>query len=267
MKAFKQLNYTMLYGWGHMDSLFMYQNLPDMIDIVLWNKNLLNECIARNETNYHELERKNWPFVNGEWQTGKQACMYSKDYPEGVPHWKSFGFHFWSGAATALGNNWTVSPEDISKYDTQGNYYLGYSTEDSCMQLPYIKSEDRDHRALILGKLTEYFDEDQSMFYGQLMPAANTIPERNGEAFTLSSTAGNRDDKLAEPGITTLGKMPTADWQNHLSHSKAMIGIGLPLLSPSRGLLLVSANSQRLTLSAPACRSSTPCATGTQTIR
>lgn len=111
---------------------------------------------------------------------------------------------------------------------------LGYSTEDKCMQIPYIPDAERDHRAFILGKRVDYFDADKNMFPGQLRLAADKVPKRNGQIFGLSSTAGERGDKLAEPGVETLGKMLMKDWQNHLAHSKAMIGIGSPALSPSR---------------------------------
>lgn len=36
--AFRELNYNILFAWGHMDTLLIYQSIPDMVTAVLWEE-------------------------------------------------------------------------------------------------------------------------------------------------------------------------------------------------------------------------------------
>lgn len=125
--ALQSLNYSTIITLGHMNTLLVYQHLPEMIPAIIIEGATLQVCIERNETNYAALETKeNRPGI---WQTGKKACVQRPDFPEGIPLWKMFAFHFWGGTMTPLGHRWTLSPEDYAAHEgkpaSEGNYYLG----------------------------------------------------------------------------------------------------------------------------------------------
>lgn len=240
LNGIRELNYTFLFTSGHMDTLLVYQKIPTMVQAVIWEGNEYRHCIARNETNYEELEAQE-ADADGTWQQGRKACIQSHRYAEGIPYWKSFVFHFWANPVTDLGGNWTLSPEDYSKinWDGQGNQFIGYSIEDRC--LAYEPYDVREHRGLILAKEPKYF-EDENGFKGILGPARDTVPPArvNGEEvpFKLVSTAGRErgedgsTEELPE-GIVSLGRMPQAEYTKVLARSKMLIGIGNPKLSPT----------------------------------
>lgn len=114
--------------------------------------------------------------------------------------------------------------------------YSGYSIEKRCKAIPI--PEEREHRALILGKDTAYFKADRNMFPGMLASTAASMPEfvhENGtrEAFKLTAVAGGRHQELDEKGIENLGFMPMADWYQEVAKSKMLVGLGSPPQSPS----------------------------------
>lgn len=125
LHAFQELNMTTLITFGHMETLFIYQSLPDLIPVVIWEGGNLRRCIARNSTNHIEMEQKD--EESGAWQHGIQGCIQTPHFPLGVPIWKSFAFHFWDNAASPLGREWTLAPEDYGAMDRdhEGNHYLG----------------------------------------------------------------------------------------------------------------------------------------------
>lgn len=107
-----------------MDTLLIYQSLPDMIPIVIWEGQLLERCIERTDDNYLSSEYAD-QFATGEWQTGTKGCIKKKGFEDGVPIWKSFVFHFWPSEASPLGHQWTLAPENYTRHDRVANYYLG----------------------------------------------------------------------------------------------------------------------------------------------
>lgn len=236
MTSFRALNYTMLMTWGHMDALFIYQSIPELIPVVLWEEGEFVHCAARNATNYSELENLE-NNAKGSWQTGKKACMQTEDYPQGIPWWKSFLFLFWDSDPNPLGQRWTVSPEDYDhmSISLKNHTYLGYSIERKCHAIPFHTR--REHRALILAKDARYFVDNA--FAGHLKEAARTLPHeatRHGDKeFELLCTAGDKaGEEMPEPGITSIGRQDQADWSDMLAMSKVLLGIGMPRISPSR---------------------------------
>lgn len=240
LNGIRELNYTFLFTSGHMDTLLVYQKLAPLVQAVIWEPNEFAHCIARNETNYVELESHE-ADADGRWQVGRKACIQSHLYPEGIPYWKSFVLHFWENPVTDLGGNWTLSPEDYSKitWNGAGNQFIGYSIEDRC--LGYEVYDEREHRGLILAKEPKYFVEENG-FKGILGQARDTVPPEHvrGEdvPFKLVSTAGRErgDDGSTEElpeGIVSLGRMPQAEYTKVLARSKMLVGIGNPKLSPS----------------------------------
>lgn len=123
--AFHHLNYTILYTWGSMDTLFIYQSIPGMVTAVLWEQGEYRRCDQRNESNYLEFDKQeNQPSP---WQTGTHACVQSEQFPHGIPHWKNFQFYFWADTYVPLGGRWILAPEDYDTFrgDTPGHTYLG----------------------------------------------------------------------------------------------------------------------------------------------
>lgn len=239
LNGFRELNYTFLFTSGHMDTLLVYQKLAPMVQAVIWEPNEFQHCIDRNDTNYLDLEAQEADAA-GSWQVGAKACIQSHKFPQGVPFWKSFVLHFWENPVTALGGNWTLSPEDYSKitWNGAGTQFIGYSIGDRCLAATF--HEEREHRGLILAKEPKYFDEENG-FKGILGKARDTVPPVTvaGEEmpFRLVSTAGERrDDGSTEElpeGIVSLGRMPQEEYTDLLAKSKMLIGIGNPKLSPS----------------------------------
>lgn len=82
-------------------------------------------CKNRNESNYKEFDRSEGSTTT--WQSGTHACMQSEDFPEGIPHWKSFLFYFWSGTIHDPGGKWMLAPEDYDSFrgDKPGHTYIG----------------------------------------------------------------------------------------------------------------------------------------------
>jgi len=120
MVAFHALNYTLLYAYGTMDALTMYQAIPDLIPVVILESATLKNCIDRNTTTADETDDG-----EGAWQTDV-GCIKRKGFEEGIPIWKTFPFHFWAGPATPMGRNWTLSPENWEGWQPgNGNHYLG----------------------------------------------------------------------------------------------------------------------------------------------
>ncbi len=124
IRALQALNHTLIYTFGVMDTLHVYQSLSDMISIVIWEAALLDKCVKRNNENYQESEFPD-QAATGEWQVGDKGCIKREGFPEGIPVWKSFSFHFWPSAESPLGHRWTLSPEEYKVGNGAGNYYLG----------------------------------------------------------------------------------------------------------------------------------------------
>ncbi|KLT44090.1 hypothetical protein CC85DRAFT_257531 [Cutaneotrichosporon oleaginosum] len=236
ISAFHHLNYTILYAWGSMDTLFIYQSIPEMVTAVLWEQAEWGRCIRRNESNYLEMDKEE--KQPSPWQTGTHACIQSENFPHGIPHWKSFQFFFWADTTVPLGGKWMLSPEDYDAFrgDKPGHTYLGYSIEKRCDMYPTFT--DREHRALILAKHAEYFEEKHNYFHGLLGPARDAVrPTRNDKGeevpFVFISTADNAGDKIDAAGVETVGMKAQREWTEILARSKALLGIGHPMLSPS----------------------------------
>jgi hypothetical protein len=112
----------------------------------------------------------------------------------------------------------------------------GYSIEKRCNMYPTFT--DREHRALILAKHTEYFTAEHNQFHGLLGQARDGVrPVRNDKGdevpFELLSTADHAGDKIDAAGVQSVGTKPQREWTEILARSKALLGIGHPRLSPS----------------------------------
>lgn len=111
------------------------------------------------------------------------------------------------------------------------NTYLGYSIERTCMNIPITPPPERPIQAYVLAKELAYFYGDQFAWKNISFadPPMNVPP---------SIVAGLTDDMkhtaLSVPeGVTNLGKLNQTSFYRNLGHSRVLIGIGRPFLSPS----------------------------------
>lgn len=128
LEAFTALNYTLLYTYGHMDTLLIYQHIPDNVKTVIWEGEQLRRCMARNETHYDKsaFPGDELDHSPGDWQNDlKKGCIKKEGYEEGIPLWKSFSFHFWPTNPHPLGERWTLAPYDYNEVSGMQNFFLG----------------------------------------------------------------------------------------------------------------------------------------------
>ncbi|WVQ79142.1 hypothetical protein IAT38_001237 [Cryptococcus sp. DSM 104549] len=245
MESLHALNYTLLYAFGPMDTLTLYQGLASRVALVIWEYTELQRCLHRNETSWEELET---PLSRGTYQQdeGRFGCIRREGYEDGVPLEKSFTLHFWEDARHPLGRRFTLAPEDYQSWNGGvGNHYLGYSVESRCRSQSF--SGDKFHRGLILGKNKYYFDPSYDGFAwpGLLAPAVDAMPPCHNSTsgkdmpFELIATGGKVPEEgegpevLFEQRIRNLGPQKQEEWNKILAGSKFMLGIGRPYLSPS----------------------------------
>ncbi|WOO84839.1 uncharacterized protein LOC62_06G008356 [Vanrija pseudolonga] len=245
--ALKEMNYTAIYTWTHMDTLFIYQSIPEMIKIIMWEPNVIEACMERVDNDSADKQDKD-KWKTGEpdtWQRGQKGCMQRTDFVKGIPWWKSFAWHFWPPPVTPLGAPWTLAPENYGAWNSIAkNYYLGYTVEYKCKNYPFFSH--REHRAMILAKNDEYLDKRLNLFHGLLANVRDAITpaphpfldDADDVKFSMLSTAGKAvpnggTRETPEPGIRSVGRMPGPQWIEAVARSKVMIGLGDPILSPS----------------------------------
>jgi hypothetical protein len=159
-------------------------------------------------------------------------CAQTPDHPHGIPLWKMFAFHFWDSSNDhPLGALWTLAPEPYSTFSKhverkEHNFYAGYSIERYCNRA--IPAAERRHRAYILAKQVAYFDPGAYHFSTH---AFKDIKEEIGLDFVAGT--GMPGSALPDSGITNFGVMNATMFRDVLGHSKALVGIGRPGLSPT----------------------------------
>lgn len=173
-----------------------------------------------------------WKFGSPDFEPHQDwRCAQTPDYPDGIPLWKIFALHFWGGARHPLGGLWTMSPEPYStfpRFTEKDEYllYMGYSIEAYC-STP-VPASERRHRAYILAKKPAYFEHHEYLFSDHVF---RDIKEEIGLEFVAGT--GDADRPLPDKGITNLGIMNGSTFRDVLGHSKALVGIGQPPLSPT----------------------------------
>jgi len=76
----------MLYAYGAMEALHIYQTIPDMIPIVIFEGSELDNCINRSPSHIDDTENDATP---GYWQPRDRiGCIKKRGYEEGIPIWK-----------------------------------------------------------------------------------------------------------------------------------------------------------------------------------
>ncbi|KAJ6562316.1 hypothetical protein B0H19DRAFT_1259901 [Mycena capillaripes] len=168
-----------------------------------------------------------------------QNCMESPQNPDGLPLWKMFAFTFWgslpdsgkwlppvgtSWSFNPLGREWSLVPYQMP----EGHFFIGYHYQ-RCQALEYVPLSQRPDRITILAKKSEYFHNprlfvDPSTFYGRL---------KNATGYDIISNAAVEEGYSIPDGLTNVGLLPSTGYDVQLANTKALLGIGKPLISPT----------------------------------
>lgn len=97
------MGYSFLYSFNMDRTVQLYQMIPDLVIAILVEGPEITAC----------------------WDD-EDNCLLSEQNPYGIPAWKLFAFHFWTGPDTPLGRNWTLSPEPVSPRPRSQSYPLLY---------------------------------------------------------------------------------------------------------------------------------------------
>jgi len=216
MRALENMGYTYLFTRNADHTILLYQMLPDLVKIIFANPEESFRCF---EDTYN--------------------CRVSEQNPTGIPAWKMFSFYFWANSNHPLGDKWTVAPEDYASIGAGNNTYLGYSVEENCRKQPFIPHFERDDQAYILAKYLFFFtpDHDPAWTTANYDAAAEETGIKYLMAslnLTMEGGTLNSDSLLVRPSeFLNIGQIGPAEFMEHLSKSRVLIGVGDPALSPS----------------------------------
>ncbi|KAG9017553.1 hypothetical protein FRB90_000758 [Tulasnella sp. 427] len=162
-----------------------------------------------------------------------------------LPIWKLFHATWWNPIAGAgpLHAAFTLSPEPYGQYGGSKTYYLGYSVEPTCLNIPFVTWSERPRQAYIMGKELRYFLDPKY----PLTDSVGGIPAQMRDDFyrvfseeeDSTFLAGQFDLSGAEgyaeppPGIVQHARMERTEFQKLISKSRVMMGTGNPVLSPT----------------------------------
>ncbi|WOO84825.1 Alpha-1,6-mannosylglycoprotein 6-beta-N-acetylglucosaminyltransferase A [Vanrija pseudolonga] len=165
-----------------------------------------------------------------------------------LPSWRVIGVSFWGSrpfsfdgagqnaqylwgkaegeewAWHTLGAKWQIVP-----YDYPGHSYLPLSIEQRCLQAPVVPYTERKDAVLILAKESPYF------YHKDYLTSAwpRIVADLNDAGVEVWSTAKIVNDKPIPAGIKQLGQLSAAEYARTVGSVKAMLGVGLPEISPS----------------------------------
>nr|GAT52943.1 predicted protein [Mycena chlorophos] len=209
LNALTNMGYTIAYAETHQAAVALHHILDPLVKMVVFNPEQAFTCF----------------------QTG--TCVRSEGNPMGIPASRMFSFCFWSGGdgVSPLGPGWSLAPEPLSTAP-----FLGYSIEPQCSTRKYIPHTKRKRQAWLLGKYLHAFHPNKTAWPPEFYDAAAeelkmsfataAVSERSGPFPKMSKTITN----LVKPGETVLNQ---DEFYEQLSHSKVLVGLGDPIISPT----------------------------------
>ncbi|KAF7298570.1 hypothetical protein MIND_00803700 [Mycena indigotica] len=208
--ALRSLGYSYLYTTGLSQTVSLYQIFGNMVPIVIVDGSNSHKCFKDDN------------------------CVRRENHPHGVPIWKMLSFHFWDSAEHPLGRKWTLNPEPY-RPEPDNNTYLGYSIEPQCSRHTFVASEDRRHQGYVLAKNAKYFEPEESSWATDAFARAAISVEQSTNT-TFQFLAGVHEEILPNywPAyVTNGGLLPQPKFYEALAHSKVLIGVGHPAISPT----------------------------------
>ncbi|KAJ8503574.1 hypothetical protein ONZ45_g10738 [Pleurotus djamor] len=202
----QEMGYTVIYAPRNYELVRAYRQFPHLVKVIILEGEDARKCFD------------------------DPKCIKTLDNPLGIPAWKTFSLFFWQNSDHPLGNTWTLSPENypvITPWDSKDNFYLGYSVERTCMGVPYMPPHERPSQVYVLAKYSTYFYGDEYMWKN--ISLRHSLP--------INLVAGIYDHTnsgLADPdGIQNLGRLNKDQFNDVLRQSRALLGVGHPISSPS----------------------------------
>ncbi|CDZ96563.1 hypothetical protein [Phaffia rhodozyma] len=111
-----------------------------------------------------------------------------------------------------------------------GNTYIGYSIEEVCEKTPLIPREERQKQAYVFAKMSAFFFTEEFAWSNAIFQRARDELNVTLLAYTQSTP------NVPEPPSAlahTSHLLPQTEFFSKVAHSKILIGIGNPPLSPS----------------------------------
>lgn len=93
--ALKNMGYTFLYSLNNERTVQLYQMFPHLVKAVILEGDETFGCFEDEDN-----------------------CILSEKNKHGIPVWKILTIHWWTGDSHPLGHQWTLWPEDVSRYRT-----------------------------------------------------------------------------------------------------------------------------------------------------
>ncbi|KAL0566458.1 hypothetical protein V5O48_015552 [Marasmius crinis-equi] len=215
---------------------------------------------------YEELNKiykKLGEIVTHVWSTDKDviwclndtiSCVQSPENPGGVyvdapyigrfeveiesrPPWQLFTFTFWGSpqgwqnffgpkepwSYNPLGGEWNLVPY---RYPDR-HFYLGYYFA-GCNDIPYVPHSERKDQILVLAKRSFYFHR-----YVFLETHVWPVLKEKLAGLDLISLSNQEDGYPVPESLNLIGPVDRHEYDVLLGSSKALLGVGMPRISPS----------------------------------
>ncbi|KAF8311214.1 hypothetical protein DL93DRAFT_2061318 [Clavulina sp. PMI_390] len=227
----KNMGYSYLYAAEIDRAVTLYQMFPDLVRGVLMEDGDVTKC-----------------FEN------TLDCVKSDVNLDGIPVWKLFSFYFWASPNHPLGSKWTLSPENYTtEWEDNTNTYLGYSVELSCLSHPdhpefsyWVPPDERpEGQAYIFAKRQSYFAPQRDLAFPlsfwdraakrtgvRFVAGAENDKEERARRKDMPKLDGEVPEVLPE-SITNYGLLPQSDFVDAIAHSRLLVGVGNPIISPT----------------------------------
>ncbi|KAJ6543873.1 hypothetical protein B0H19DRAFT_1168745 [Mycena capillaripes] len=225
MAAMDNLGYTVLHTENLREAVQVYRLLPTMVKVVIVD---------------------DWDSFRC-WKD-KENCLRTDQNPTGIPGYKLLSFYFWPFPRHPLGPRWILSPEpyhlQTASESLANNTYLGYSIEESCRKQKFFPPDTRPSppRAWVLAKLLSYFVPEKNQFRAWSKEDLDSVAEQTGFEFMMAA-AHSPDSSDEDIDLTAVlpdqthyvnhGRIQQPLFMEKLAQSRVVIGMGLPLISPT----------------------------------
>jgi hypothetical protein len=152
-----------------------------------------------------------------------------------------FFYYYPNHFSTVVGNKWVVTAEP--PVGGEKNTYLGYNLEPNVIK-GVVPFKQRQRRVFMLGKYTWFFYDKlghQSWDPDFYQRVTDELRQRWPDFEIVAAMTDGREPEDIEaegphvipPGIRNLGRLDSVEFDQVISNSRLLLGIGRPGLSPS----------------------------------